>query len=75
MCIRDRLQIYNRTGIFTIPETCTGQTSGAAWTTASYNTLNNTNSEFDQNDFFETQADGILDFSQGNPFGEFGQAD
>ena len=70
-----QLQIYNRTGIFTIPETCTGQTSGAAWTTASYNTLNNTNSEFDQNDFFETQADGILDFSQGNPFGEFGQAD
>ena len=70
-----QLQIYNRSGIFTIPETCTGQTSGAAWTTASYNTLNNTNSEFDQNQFFETQADGILDFSQGNPFGEFGQAD
>ena len=70
-----QLQIYNRTGIFTIPETCTGQKSGAALTTPSYNTLNNTNSEFDQNDFFETQADGILDFSQGNPFGEFGQAD
>ena len=67
-----QLQIYNRSGIFTIPETVTGQTSGAAWTTASYNTLNNTNSEFDQNQFFETQADGILDFSQGNPFGEFG---
>jgi hypothetical protein len=69
-----QLQIYNRSGIFTIPETVTGQTSGAAWTTASYNTLNNTNSEFDQNQFFETQADGILDFSQGNPFGEFGQS-
>ena len=67
-----QLQIYNRSGIFTIPETVTGQTSGAAHTTASYNTLNNTNSEFDQNQFFETQADGILDFSQGNPFGEFG---
>ncbi len=69
-----QLQIYNRSGIFTIPETVTGQTSGAAWTTASYNTLNNTNSEFDQNQFFETQADGILDFTQGNPFGEFGQS-
>ena len=38
----------------------------------SYNTLNNTNSEFDENSFFETQGDSILDFSQGNPFGEFG---
>ena len=67
-----QLQIYNRSGIFTIPETVTGQTSGAAWTTSSYNTLNNTNSEFDQNQFFETGGDAILDFSQGNPFGEFG---
>tara|TARA_B100001093_G_scaffold236497_1_gene226575 strand:+ start:1019 stop:1885 length:867 start_codon:yes stop_codon:yes gene_type:complete len=67
-----QLQIYNRSGIFTIPETVTGQTSGAAHTTASYNTLNNTNSEFDENSFFETQGDSILDFSQGNPFGEFG---
>ena len=67
-----QLQIYNRSGIFTIPETVTGQTSGAAWTTASYNTLNNTNSEFDENSFFETQGDSILDFSQGNPFGEIG---
>lgn len=69
------LQVYNRTGIFTIPETITGQTSGAAWTTSSYNTLNNTNSEFDQNEFFETEADSILDFTQGNPFGEVGGAD
>ena len=67
-----QLQVYNRSGIYTIPETVTGQTSGAAWTTASYNTLNNTSSEFDQNSAFETNADGILDFSEGNPFGEFG---
>ena len=68
-----QLQLFNRSGIFTIPETVTGQTSSAAWTTASYNTLNNTNSAFDQNQSFETLADGILDFTQGNPFGEFGQ--
>ena len=67
-----QLQVYNRSGIFTSPETVTGQTSGAAWTSASYNTLNNTSSEFDQNSAFETNADGILDFSEGNPFGEFG---
>ena len=67
-----QLQIYNRSGIFTIPENVTGQTSGAAHTTASYNTLNNTNSEFDENSVFETQGDSILDCSQGNPFGEIG---
>ena len=69
-----QLQVYNRSGIFTIPETVTGQTSGAAWTTASYNTLNNTNSEFDDNADFETLGDAIIDFSQGNPFGEIGGA-
>ena len=48
------------------------RSSSAAWTSASYNTLNNTSSEFDQNSAFESNADGILDFSEGNPFGEFG---
>ena len=70
-----QLQLYNRTGMFTIPATISGQTSGAAWTTASYNTLNNVSSEYDSNSYFETAADGIIDFTEGNPFGEFGQAD
>ena len=69
-----QLQVFNRTGIFTIPETITGQSSSAAWTTASYNTLNNTSSEYDSNSSFETLADGIIDFSEGNPFGDFGGA-
>ena len=30
----NQIQVYNRTGIFTVPEPLTGQTSGAAWTTA-----------------------------------------
>ena len=67
-----QIQVYNRTGIFTVPETLTGQTSGAAWTTATYNTINNVNSEFDINATVETQADAVVDFTQGNPFGEFG---
>ena len=69
-----QLQVFNRTGIFTIPETKTGQASSAAWTTASYNTLNNTSSEYDSNSSFETLADGFIDFSEGNPFGDFGGA-
>ena len=59
-----QLQVFNRSGIFTIPETVTGQTSGAAWTTASYNTLNNVNTEdsIDQNYAFELADDDIIDF-------------
>ena len=69
-----QLQVFNRSGIFTIPETVTGQTSGAAWTTASYNTLNNVNTEdsIDQNYAFELADDDILDFSEANPFGSVG---
>ena len=69
-----QLQVYNRSGIFTIPETVTGQTSGAAWTSASYNTLNNVNTadSIDQNFGFETADDDIIDFTEGNPFGSIG---
>ena len=69
-----QLVVYNRSGIFSIPETITGNTSGAAWTSATYNTLNNMNSETDQNFTLETQADAIIDFSEGNPFGDFGNS-
>tara|TARA_B100001939_G_scaffold307508_1_gene287611 strand:- start:308 stop:1240 length:933 start_codon:yes stop_codon:yes gene_type:complete len=69
-----QLQVYNRTGIFTIPETVTGQTSGAAWTSASYNTLNNVNTPdtTDQNYNFEVADDDIIDFTEANPFGSVG---
>ena len=69
-----QLQVYNRSGIFTIPETVTGQTSGAAWTSASYNTLNNVNTadSIDQNFGFEPADDDIIDFTEGNPFGSVG---
>ena len=69
-----QLQVYNRSGIFTIPETVTGQTSGAAWTSASYNTLNNVNTadSIDTNFGFETADDDIIDFTEGNPFGSIG---
>ena len=67
-----QLVVYNRSGIFSIPETITGDTSSAAWTSATYNTINNQNDGIDANFAIETQADGIIDFTQGNPFGEFG---
>ena len=69
-----QLQVYNRSGIFTIPETVTGQTSGAACTSASYNTLNNVNTadSIDTNFGFETADDDIIDFTEANPFGSVG---
>ena len=69
-----QLVVYNRSGIFSIPDTITGNTSGAAWTSATYNTLNNMNSDTDQNFTLETQADAILDFTESNPFGDFGNS-
>ena len=69
-----QLVVYNRSGMYAIPETLTGNTSGAAWTSATYNTLNNMNSETDQNFTLETQADAIIDFTESNPFGDFGNS-
>lgn len=66
------LQVINRTGVFNTASTIKGQTSGALWSPESYNTLNNTNSTADQNYSFETEDDGILDFTEGNPFGTIG---
>ena len=66
------LIVINRSGTFTIPETITGGTSSASWTTATYNTINNTNSEYDQNNDFETADNDIIDFSETNPFGTVG---
>ena len=66
------LIVINRSGTFSVPETITGGTSSASWTTATYNTINNTNSEYDQNNDFETADNDIIDFSETNPFGTVG---
>lgn len=66
------LIVINRTGTFRSGETVTGNDSSAVWNTFSYNTINNVNDEYDNNYTIETQADSIIDFTQGNPFGEYG---
>ena len=68
------LQVINRSGGFRVGETITGNDSTAVWTTYNYNTLNNVNDEFDNNWTIETQADDIIDFTQSNPFGEYGNS-
>ena len=64
------LTIINRSGDLT--GTLDGGTSNAQWDVETYSTIDNTNSDFDQNKYIETTADGFLDFTEGNPFGEFG---
>ena len=66
------LIVINRSGTFSVPETITGGSSSASWTTATYNTIQNTNSEFDQNNDFETADNDIIDFTETNPFGTVG---
>ena len=66
------LQVINRTGTFTTAEVITGLTSGAKWSPETFDTLNNVNSSYDQNRQIEDDADNIVDWTEGNPFGEFG---
>ena len=68
------LIVINRSGTFTVPETLTGGTSSASWTTATYNTIDNKNIEYDQNNDFETADNDIIDFSEANPFGTVGSS-
>ena len=66
------LEVINRTGTFTTAELVTGLQSGAKWSPESYNTLNNTNSAYDQNYEIEEEADNLIDWGEKNPFGEYG---
>ena len=66
------LQVINRTGTFATGEAVTGDVSGAVWVVGTFDTLNNTNSEYDQNREIEDSADNIVDWTENNPFGEFG---
>ena len=66
------LEVINRTGTFTTAEVITGLTSSAKWSPETFDTLNNSNSNYDQNREIENDADNIVDWSEGNPFGEFG---
>ena len=67
------LEVINRTGTFTTAELVTGLTSGATWSPESYDTLNNTSSTYyAQNREIENSADEIVDWTEGNPFGEYG---
>lgn len=66
------LTIIDRKGNFASNENLVGQTSGASWSISSFSSIEDTNSNYDDNKYIEDKADQILDFSEKNPFGEYG---
>ena len=66
--VTNEIEISNVEGEFSKSETLTGSTSGASRVVRLID-LTNYDDGFGDNDTFETEADDILDFSEGNPFG------
>lgn len=66
------LQVVNRKGTFDQGEIITGDESGAVWVVGSFDTLNNTNSNYDMNREIENESDDLIDWGERNPFGEYG---
>ena len=66
--VTNEIEISNVEGTFAVSETLTGSTSGASRVVRLID-LTNYDDGFGDNDTFETEADDILDFSEGNPFG------
>ena len=66
------LQLVDRTGDFKEGDTITGDDSGAMWQIGSFDSLNNTNNDYDKNREIENAADNLIDWAEKNPFGEYG---
>ena len=63
------LKLKSVTDDFQIGELLVGNTSGASITIHSYDAMKTTDTKYSESSTFETLADDIIDFSEGNPFG------
>ena len=63
------LKLKSPTVDFQIGELLVGNTSGASITIHSYDAMKTTDTKYSESSTFETFADDIIDFSEGNPFG------
>ena len=63
------LKLKSPTDDFQIGELLVGNTSGASITIHSYDAMKTTDTKYSESVTFETLADDIIDFSEGNPFG------
>lgn len=65
------LKVAYMNGTFDLNEEIVGADSGSKWTVGSFDTLDMTDG-FSENRQLEDDADDIIDFTETNPFGEFG---
>ena len=68
-----KLTLINRNGNFTPGETITGSESGVVQDSVNVDNLTLENVEYADNKYIETTADDLLDFTERNPFGEYGK--
>ncbi|AOV58619.1 neck protein [Synechococcus phage S-CAM3] len=68
-----KLTLINRNGNFTPGETITGSESGVVQDSVEVDNLTLENVEYADNKYIETTADDLLDFTERNPFGEYGK--
>ena len=66
------LTVITRTGTFVEEEMLVGEESDAEWEVQSFRTQEDPNTDYDQNKYIKDEADDILDFTEKNPFGEYG---
>lgn len=66
------LTLINRTGTFVEDEQLIGSNSEAEWRIESFRTQEDPNTDYDQNKYIQDESDDILDFTEKNPFGEYG---
>lgn len=70
--VTNTLRVITRTGTFVEDEMIIGDESGADWVVESFRTQEDPNTDYDQNKYIQDESDGILDFTEKNPFGEYG---
>lgn len=69
-----KLRVTDNVGQFKESEDIVGSDSGATWTIDSFSTIDFqlTEYEYAENKYYEDKADNLLDFTEINPFGEYG---
>lgn len=69
-----KLRVTDNAGQFKVDEDIEGQDNGAIWEVESFSTIDFQLTDYDyaENKYYETKGDNILDFTETNPFGEYG---
>ena len=69
-----KLRVTDVIGQFRINTAVEGEDSGAIWQVDNFSTIDFDITDYDnaQNKYYEDEADDIIDFQEGNPFGEYG---